>query len=89
MKNYPTYIATKQDFLNLLSLQEFRDRALSDLRVVYDDKDDYITIDDTPSDAPIDAARNVRITSNPLPKWRLRGFDSRADVLNMINSCYD
>jgi hypothetical protein len=43
MKGYPKYIATRQDFVNLLSMPEYRKQALADLQVIYDLDDEKAT----------------------------------------------
>lgn len=36
MKGYPKYVSTKQDYINLLGMTEYRQRALEDLLVIID-----------------------------------------------------
>ena len=44
MKKYPERVATKQDYLNLLAMPEYRARAIRDLKAIRDTKDDTATI---------------------------------------------
>ena len=43
MDKYPRHIATKQDFINLLRMPEYRTRALTELKAIRDLKDDTAT----------------------------------------------
>ena len=82
MKGYPKYIATKQDFLNLLGMADFRARALDDLTTIRDADDDTATrtiaIDEATGEA------QTETIDNPMPLWKVKGFSSRQDVIDLI-----
>jgi hypothetical protein len=80
MRSYPPTVATKQDFENLLAMPEHRERALAELRAIYDLQDDTLTIDESPPDAE----SVLRTIENPMPVWRQRGFESRDEVRRTI-----
>lgn len=84
MRGYPSGPKTKQDFRNLLTMPEHRERALAELQAIYCLQDDTTTVDETPADAAPDAERVLRIIENPLPVWKQNGFKSRAEVLELI-----
>jgi hypothetical protein len=82
MKGYPKYIATKQDFLNLLGMADFRARALDDLTTIRDADDDTATrtiaIDEATGEA------QTETIDNPMPLWKVKGFESRQEVIDLI-----
>jgi len=82
MKGYPKHIATRQDFLNLLDTPEFRARALDDLAAIRDMDDDTatrtISIDEATGEA------QTETIDNPMPLWKVKGFSSRQDVIDLI-----
>jgi len=81
MKGYPKYIATKQDFLNLLADPDFKARAIADLKVIRDAADDKasrtISINE-------DGTAVTEEIDNPSPLWKIKGFASRAEVAALI-----
>mgnify|MGYP000976215602 CR=1 FL=1 len=85
MKGYPKFIATKQDFINLLGMAEFKDQALADLKAVYELNDDKATRATTPID-PEDpqGGWNTEEIDNPMPVWKQKGFSSRDEVAELI-----
>jgi hypothetical protein len=86
MKGYPRIIATKQDFINLLSITEFKSQALADLQSVYDLQDD--TLERVVSFDTDDKGQMINIVTEtiaaPMPKWKRMGFESRAEILNLM-----
>jgi len=82
MKGYPKHIATKQDFLNLLDTAEFRARAVDDLAAIRDTDDDTATrtiaIDEATGEA------QTETIENPMPLWKIKGFASRQEVIDLI-----
>lgn len=82
MKNYPKHIATKQDFINLLALPEYQAQALADLQQIVDLDDDKtlrtISINEETGEATTEEI------NNPMPMWKVKGFTSRQDVLDLI-----
>ncbi len=85
MKGYLKRIAVKQDFTNLLSEEEFKDRALSDLKAIYNLDDSKATRATTLID-PADPEKgwNTEIIDNPMPMWKQKGFASRKAVADLI-----
>ena len=81
MKGYPKHVATKQDFINLLAMPEFKKQALSDLIAIHDLDDDNalrtleINEDETALTEEID---------NPMSLWKIKGFSSLQEVSGMI-----
>jgi len=84
MKGYPKYIATKQDFLNLLAMPEFKAQALENLKVIRDLADDTavrtISINEETGEVTTEEI------DNPMPLWQIRGFSSRQEVAALITA---
>ena len=82
MNGYPKVIATKQDFINLLAMSEFKDQALTDLQAVFDLQDD--TLERVVSYDTDDKGQMINIVTEtvdaPMPTWKRMGFESRAAV---------
>ena len=85
MKGYPKHIAIKQDFINLLTIEEFKERVLVDLLAICNLDDDKATkaITLIDSDDP-DQGWNMEIIDNPFPTWKQKGFESRQEIENLI-----
>lgn len=85
MKGYPKYIATQQDFINLLAEPEFKIRALADLKAVVDLDDD--TMERVVSSDQDEAGKMINIVTEtvpaPMPQWRRMGFESREAALDL------
>jgi hypothetical protein len=88
MKGYPKHVATKQDFINLLSLPECKEQALADLQAVHDLQDD--TMERVVSYDMDEAGQMTNVVtetvSAPMPKWKRMGFSSRQDILDIIRA---
>jgi len=87
MKGFPKYIATKQDFLNLLDDERFKDQAIMELNRIYDLDDSKATratalVD--PDDPMGDW--NTEIIDNPMPLWKQKGFSDREEIKELIDS---
>jgi len=82
MRGYPKHIATRQDFLNLLVVPEFKAQALADLKTIRDLNDDTatrtISIDETTGEA------ETETIDNPMPLWKTKGFAARQEVADLI-----
>lgn len=82
MKGYPNHVATKQDFLNLLEIDELKDQALADLQSIHDLKDDKamktISIDKKTGEAETEEI------DNPMPMWKRKGFKNRKEIAGLI-----
>ena len=85
MHGYPKVIATKQDFINLLSIAEFKSQALADLQSVYDLQDE--TLERVVGFDTDDKGQMINIVTEtieaPMPKWKRMGFESRAAVMEL------
>lgn len=81
---YPDHVATKQDFANLVAMPEYRQRALAELQAIYDAGDATVTRVVSGSTETGDLVTEE--IENPNPVWKQRGFASRDDVLQMIES---
>ena len=84
MCGYPKQIATKQDYLNLLAMPEYRAAALTDLKALLGLDDDTII---ALKDRKIGDLHEVRETiekPNPYPRWRQKGFLSKEEVKKFI-----
>jgi len=83
MKGYPKYMATKQDYLNLLDDPIFATRVLADLVLIRDLEDDKasrtISIDE-------DGTAVTEEIENPMPLWKIKGFVSREEVSALIDA---
>ncbi|RLC60605.1 MAG: hypothetical protein DRI01_09990 [Chloroflexi bacterium] len=82
MKGYPKHVATKQDFLNLLSQEEFKEQALEDLRKIYEAQDD--TVIRVVSGSEEEGNLVTEEIENPMPLWKVKGFSSRQEVADLI-----
>lgn len=82
MKGYPKHIAFKQDYINLLADKEYRERAIADLRIIAEADDDKAM-----RTISINEATGEEVTEeidNPMPLWKVKGFESRKDVAELI-----
>ena len=85
MKGYPKFVATKQDFINLLNMPEYREQALADLQAIYDLQDDKATRATTLIDeSDPEKGYNTEEIENPNPVWKQKGFESRQDIMGLI-----
>lgn len=88
MKGYSRLIATKQDFINLLADPEFKAQALADLQAVYDLQDD--TLERVVSYDTDDKGQMINIVTETIeahmPKWKRMGFESRAAVMELMDT---
>jgi hypothetical protein len=85
MKGYPKFVATKQDFLNLLSTPDCKAQALADLQAICDMNDDKMLTTTTRvnPDDPMSDWHTAEI-DNPMPMWRQKGFVSKKEVEELI-----
>jgi len=81
MKGYPRHVATKQDFLNLLADPSFKQRAIADLAAIRDAADDKATRTISINE---DGTAVTEEIDNPMPLWKVKGFSSRQDVIDLI-----
>jgi hypothetical protein len=85
VKEYPKHTAVKQDFINLLTIEEFKEQALADLLVIYNLNDDK-AIEATTLIDPDDPEKgwNIKTINNPMPIWKQKGFMTRQAVADLI-----
>ena len=85
IKGFPKHIATKQDFLNLLADETFKDEAIKRLQQIADMDDSKANRATTLID-PDDSEKgyNTEIIDNPMPMWKQKGFKSRQAVADLI-----
>lgn len=82
MRGYPKRVATKQDFINLLSIKKFKELAISDLKQIYYLQDDecikVISGTEETEDLVTEKA------TNPMPLWKQKGFQNRDEIAKLI-----
>jgi len=85
MRGYPKHVATKEDYLNLLNMSEYEERARNELQNILALNDNMIIVATTPiySDNP-EAGYNMEEIINPMPLWKQKGFSSLQDVIDTI-----
>jgi hypothetical protein len=85
MRGYPKHINTKHDYLNLMSVPEFSDRAKTDLQKLIDASPAKVTraIRPVKAEEPGGEWETEEIV-NPAPLWKLKGFKTKTEVLNLI-----
>lgn len=85
MRGFPKNVATKQDFINLLGMEEFTGKTIEILKTIYN-LDDAKTTKATTLIDPADqeSGWNVKTIKNPLPLWKQKGFSSRKEVGYLI-----
>lgn len=81
MKGYPKHIATKQDFVNLLLISEYKGQAITNLKAIHDLDDDKASRTVSISE---DGTAVMEEIDNPMPLWKVKGFTSRQDVADLI-----
>jgi len=89
MKGYPNHFNTKQDYLNILELPEYRSRCLEELRRIRDLKDDRILKATTTTQIDpenFESDWKMEEIKNPNPVWKQKGFASRQEVRNLIKN---
>ena len=85
MKGYPKYVATKQDFINLLSMPEHKVQALTDLQAICNADDATVKRATTPINPDdLQGGWNTEDIENPMPLWKQKGFESRQEIADLI-----
>jgi len=82
MRGYPKTMQTKQDFLNLLDIPEFKDQALADLKIIFEIPDQKVKRVISGSEETKDLVSEE--IDNPFPLWKHKGFESRKEVGDLI-----
>ena len=90
MRGYPKYIATKQDYENLLKMPEFAKQATADLEVL--SKTDIAKV--TRAVRPVDPAKPdgewvTEEITNPKPLWKAKGFETVKAVTDTAKEVTD
>ena len=84
MRGYPKNIATKQDFINLMAIPEYREQALKDLKALAEVQDDTMeVVKSFDTDEKGQMVKESVVTEKipaPLPTWKRMGFASREEV---------
>lgn len=87
INGYPKYIATKQDFFNLLVDEKFKSQAVVDLKKIYYLDDSKATKATTLADPANPMGDwNTEIIDNPMPLWKQKGFSDREEIKELIDS---
>jgi len=85
MKGYPKIISIKQDFLNLLNEDKFKDQVMKDLKMIYNLDDSKATKATNLIDLEDpEKGWNTEIIDNPMPMWKQKGFMNRQAVADLI-----
>lgn len=82
MQGYPKIVATKQDFINLLNMPEFKSQAISDLQNIVNFNDDQVK-QVTFSDQII-GYETYTMINNPNPLYTQKGFTTRQEAQDLI-----
>ena len=82
MKGYPKHIATKQDFINLLEIEEFKERAITDLQAIYETPDEKALR--VVSGSEDEGNLITEEIDNPMPHWKIKGFTNRQEIAVII-----
>jgi hypothetical protein len=84
MRSYPKYIATKQDFNNLLAIPEYKDQVLADLKLLQ--AIDDVTVLRIVSGSTEEGNLVTEEIDNPNPVWMQKGFVNKAELDSLISS---
>jgi len=82
MRGYPKFVATKQDFLNLLEMEEFKTRALEDIQALLKAPDEKVqrVVSGSEEEGNLVAEE----IDNPMPLWKIKGFESKEKVAEIV-----
>lgn len=84
MRGYPKHIATVEDYENLLTSTEHRNRALKDLSIVQASDTTPVKKSISTKDVSTGAVDKTEDIPNPAPLYEVKGFASREDVEELI-----
>ena len=82
MRGYPKHVATKQDFLNLLSMDEYRGQATENLIAIFKMNDEKANRHISGSEETKDL--KIEEIENSMPLWKRKGFKSRQEIAGII-----
>ncbi len=83
MRGYPKYINTVKDYENLLSLPEYAEQAMTDLKTIQAAEDDQATkvvLNEATGE------ETVETIANPMPLWKRKGFASRTAFDSFVSA---
>lgn len=84
MKGYPKTLSVKVDYENtLLDYPSKKTETLAALREILDAPDDELTRVVSGSEETNDLVTET--IANPMPMWKIKGFESREDVAALID----
>jgi len=87
MQGYPKFIATRQDYENLLKIPEFAGRAKTDLTALALINTEKVTRAVRPVDAnKPDGNWVTEEIDNPSPIWKRKGFETTKEVSVLTNT---
>lgn len=87
MRGYPKYVATVQDYKNLLGMDEHKDRALAELEGLAALKDETMSVPKDDKVLAVDgvyAAKDLKTVANPMPVCKIKGFSDTAAVTKLL-----
>ena len=84
MRGYPKYIATKQDYINLLSDEGLHDETLVELIAIRDLGDNTVIRVASGSEEEGDLVTEE--IENPMPRWKIKGFTTKQELIDLIIS---
>jgi|GEM_PF-1257868 len=79
---WPQWINTKQDYLNLLSLPQHRERAIQELRKIYELDD--ATVQRVISGTEENKNMVTKEIDNPAPLYKRFKFDSKEEIKQLL-----
>ncbi len=81
MKRYPKHINCKQDFINLLSMPEHKERASNELKRIQslDDSKVVRVVSGTEEEGNL----ITETIDNPMPQWKRVGFASAKELSSL------
>jgi hypothetical protein len=83
MRGYPRYVATKQDYINLLQDTDLHDQAVADLITIRDLGDDTVLRVVSGSEETGDLVTEE--IDNPMPTWKQKGFATLQELADLIS----
>ena len=82
MKGFPKNIATKQDFINLLAMPEYKEKAEKELKALHELQDDFV---ERVVSSKIDVKGQMtdvvtETIPNSSPMYKRMGFESKEEI---------
>jgi hypothetical protein len=85
MRGYPKHINTKRDLDNLLSMPEYKDRALADLKRLQTQAVDEAKVLQVVSGSEDEKNLVTAEIDNPNPAWKRLGFKDKKELDTLIS----